>query len=379
MSYLPSFKNRGDSLACPLNLELDLYSGCEMGCWYCFCKDLWKIFGNDFTQVKTGDLKKIEKDLTFAFSEKPCNQTLLMLRRGYPLKIGSKSENFQELEKEKKTTLGALKLLKQYDVPLVVETKSNLIVEPEYFEALSYFKELYLIESVIPNEKIRSAFEPGVPDLESRLNVLDMFRDSGVYTSVKVEPLMPGINDSDEDMKTLAESLWGRVDSISFYNYRTSNYNNARKSFAEHGYDWDEMGKKNWDEQYLYEMNNRAFKIFRRAAKLVTTADWVNNGLDNPIPVCCGVPVKKFYKYTWLNALHKIATTGSVKYSDILLDSDIVFEKDRQMMEELWKEQSPRRFGIWDAKRVEPIGMDGNYPIFGRGKGVSVQGELDKF
>ena len=343
-----------------------------MGCWYCFCGDLWAIFGNDFTQVKTGNLEKIRKDLTLAFSEKPCNETLMMLRKGHPVKIGSKSENFQQMESEKRITFEALKLLKEYSLPIIVETKSSLIANPEYFSLLTSLPKLYLIESLLAgSESVRNLFEPTIAPLDERLKILETFHNSGIFTSTKIEPLMPGINDSEEDLKELAEKLKGKVDSISFYNYRTSNYSRARKTFAEHGLDWDKMGRLNWNNDYLFEMEKRAFKIFREVFGIVACADWVNIGLENSVPNCCGLPITdKLYKYTWLYALYKISQKGKVSYSEIRDESDIILKKDKPLMEPLWKNgKSDKRYSLWDARNVyfQKYDEEG-FPIFGKEK-----------
>lgn len=359
MNFKAVVKRRGDSLSCPLPLELDTYQGCNM-CEYCFIKDLRAIWNKDtLDEIKVGETISLNDQLNRAFNH-PRSEIEKAINIGIPIKLGSKSDCFQDIERTAGATLDALRILKYYNASIIIETKGTILAEEPYFSLITSFDKMPIIAfSVLLGEKERLKLEPSVASLKDRMKILEQFHDVGFFTTLKIEPIMPMINDTKENFVELCQYK-DVVDSVSFYNYRTSNYHRAREVFAKNEYNWDVMAEKNWNEDYLFRMGTEAFSVLRESFKLVTTADFVNFGLQNSIPVCCGFMPKNYYKFTWVKACNMIKEKGSLSFEEFQQSADLIFSDDLETAKSLWNfTPNKKRFSVCDVRGIHPEIRDG--------------------
>jgi DNA repair photolyase len=110
---------------------------------------------------------------------------------------------YQPLEAKYMLTRKCLEILKQYDWPVIIQTRSNLVTRD-----IDIIKEIKNIEVgfsiTTVDDNIRKLFEPDAPSIEERLEALDELHSSGIKTFVMIAPILPGA-------EHLGKNLAGKV------------------------------------------------------------------------------------------------------------------------------------------------------------------------
>jgi DNA repair photolyase len=116
--------------------------------------------------------------------------------------LGTNTDPYQWVEKRYGLTRGILEALRDARNPCSVLTKSPLLLRD-----LDLFRELdqrteFAANLSIPtlDRSVWRASEPGTPSPRKRIEAVAKLREAGIRTGVLVAPLMPGINDSPEQV-----------------------------------------------------------------------------------------------------------------------------------------------------------------------------------
>lgn len=176
--------------------RFNIYRGCENACAYCDGRNerynTTGNFGNEI-EVKINILDILKKEIT-----KIKEKTILSIGGG----VG---DSYQQAEKKYQLTRKILQILKDYDYPVHILTKSSLIERD-----LDLLKEInYKNKSIISlsfstnNQKIASIFEPGCSLITDRFKTLEKFKKNNFYTGIMYMPVIPFITDSMKDFKSL--------------------------------------------------------------------------------------------------------------------------------------------------------------------------------
>ncbi|PIR22240.1 MAG: hypothetical protein COV44_08935 [Deltaproteobacteria bacterium CG11_big_fil_rev_8_21_14_0_20_45_16] len=137
------------------------------------------------------DLTEVRKVFHTVFETDKKSKWREILSRRVPLRIGSMSDSFMWMDQKYKVSLEFLKILKFYRYPYIVFTRSDLIAEEEYLEAID--SRLASIQFSISgdNEVITRQIEPGAPSFSRRIQALRRLADAGIWTTVRINPLFP--------------------------------------------------------------------------------------------------------------------------------------------------------------------------------------------
>ncbi|MBU1067570.1 hypothetical protein KKE60_07260, partial [Patescibacteria group bacterium] len=188
---------------CPAPFVLDTMIGvCSYNCLYCFSALTFSSLSTSFFDSDTplapryahvGYTRKyLDEVLTARDAEphersstasKTCGSTTDMksLKKAsaqrIPLRFGTRSENFLPQEKEVGVALEALKVIANHQYPLIINTKSDLLLEEPYFKWISDMGDNVAIQvSVTHNDdEIAKKLEPGAPSSTKRWEVLKAF------------------------------------------------------------------------------------------------------------------------------------------------------------------------------------------------------------
>nr|WP_294491641.1 radical SAM protein [uncultured Anaerosporobacter sp.] len=173
---------------------MNLYRGCSHGCIYCDARSTCYNMQHDFEdiEVKTNAVELLEK-------------TLANKRIKGMIGTGAMSDPYLHIEKELQHTRRCLELIDRYEYGLAIQTKSDLIL-----------RDLDLLKSI--NEKTKCVvqmtmttydaelckiIEPNVCVTSKRAEVLNIMRDNGIPTIVWMTPILPFINDTEENIRGL--------------------------------------------------------------------------------------------------------------------------------------------------------------------------------
>lgn len=176
-----------------IDYNMNLYRGCCHGCIYCDSRsNCYHIDDFDIVKGKENALFILEKEL----SKK---------REKGVIGIGSMSDTYNPNEMKYEQTKGALKLILKYGFGVSIDTKSDLILRD-----LELLKEINSKNNVIvkftittPNDDLSKIIEPNVCVSSKRLQAIKVLSDNGIFVGIMINPVLPFITDSEEDMKKL--------------------------------------------------------------------------------------------------------------------------------------------------------------------------------
>lgn len=185
---------RNQSPDVPFDRSINPYRGCEHGCVYCFARPTHAYLG-----LSPG--LDFESRL-FAKPDAPALLRRELARRGYAcdtIALGTNTDPYQPVERERRITRGILEVLAEHEHPVMIVTKSDLIVRDldilEPMAAKGLAKVSLSVTSL--DRDLSRLMEPRAPRPDKRLAAIRACADAGIPTGVLVAPIVPAINDAE--------------------------------------------------------------------------------------------------------------------------------------------------------------------------------------
>lgn len=183
---------RNQSPDVPFDRSINPYRGCEHGCIYCFARPTHAFLG-----LSPG------LDFETRLLAKPDAPALLrkeLARKGYAcdtIAMGTNTDPYQPVEREMKITRGILEVLAEHDHPVMIVTKSDLVVRDLDILAPMAARGLAKVGLSVTSldGDLARRIEPRAPRPDKRLAAIRACAAAGVPTSVLVAPVIPAIND----------------------------------------------------------------------------------------------------------------------------------------------------------------------------------------
>ena len=173
------------------------YVGCQHGCSYCYARFMKRFSGHKEPWGQFVDVKINAADLLRAEINK---------KRRARVWISGACDPYQPLEAKYKLTRTCLDILAQNDWPVVIQTRSPLVLrDMDILKRARDFEAGLTITTA--DDDIRKLFEPNAPPIMERLRTLDELHRAGIKTYAMIAPILPGAG-------VLAKSLEGKVDYI---------------------------------------------------------------------------------------------------------------------------------------------------------------------
>ena len=178
---------------CLYAFEVDTYGrGCVHDCVYCYAKDQLEMHGFWNRPIPFPcDITQIWKVFYTVFETNKNSKWRKILEQRIPIRIGSMSDSFMQMDRKYKVTLEFLKILKHYNYPYIIFTRSDLVAHDSYIEQMD--KDLCSIQMSISstNDELNKLIEPGAPSAKRRLRALEKLVKAGFWTTVRINPLFP--------------------------------------------------------------------------------------------------------------------------------------------------------------------------------------------
>jgi len=365
---------RGDSLCCPQAFGGDVYAGCSMGCWWCFCREMEEGLYNRYYDgwsrelVRPCEPEEYKKlfDRAFGSDKKTTNWNIQCLRRGLPFNMGSKAETFCVEDLKSGVTVKVLELFREYKVPVIFETKSHYIGLDRYLDIIKDLNCAVIVAIMGGSDTLNYELEPGAPPVSMRWAMVENLNRLGIWTGVRWEPIMSGINSNLKMLVDYAKKAKKHgAKHISLYNYRSSNYKMAQKEFEKRGYNYIKMLEGNLDEKWV-PVGKSFFDILRELGVPASSPDFVNFPFDNSCESCCGVDgLFTPYQFTFQHACSIIMNKGSVCWDDMeAVDFRQPEAYDRMKL--VWN-GGGRYFNLSDSPEIVVLDKDSRgYNIYGK-------------
>ncbi|MCG8548402.1 MAG: PA0069 family radical SAM protein [Alphaproteobacteria bacterium] len=183
---------RNNSPDIPFDRSINAYRGCEHGCVYCFARPTHAYYG-----LSPG------LDFETRLFYKPDAAEILeeeLRAPGYvpdTIAMGTNTDPYQPIEKEKKITRKILQVLSAHDHPVSIVTKSALVVRDLDILAPMAERDLAAVAVSVTtlDRRLARVMEPRAPTPAKRLATIRALASAGVPTGVLAAPMIPAIND----------------------------------------------------------------------------------------------------------------------------------------------------------------------------------------
>jgi DNA repair photolyase len=187
-----------DASQVPFRWTVNPYRGCTHACAYCFARPTHEYLGfdagRDFEReivVKVNAPERLRAELARPSWE------------GEHVALGSNTDPYQWVEGRYRLMPGIWEALRDARNPCSVLTKSPLLLRDiqvmKELSAVTDFSAALSIPTLEP--RAWRATEPRTPNPRARLEAVAELTRAGIRTGVLVAPLMPGINDTPEQVE----------------------------------------------------------------------------------------------------------------------------------------------------------------------------------
>lgn len=345
---------RGDHLYCPLPFSLDTYSNCEADCVHCYLRRLNQIWDKDLRPMDVGHFKKTL--INGIKNKNPKSPLAWAMFHRKTIRFGNKADPFQEAELIYRVSKEALLTLKEYQWPVVIETKYTHILK-EYDEILFGMKDhLHIMPIISPGfmsdwetfENCRTT----PPD--ARLTYLHGWAKKGIQVGVNGEPFIPGYH-TIKQFETMLKRL--KVYGIPSYNVYNLHMNDfVLKRLHSVGIDIEKIWYCNQDSQWK-SILQELIDLSKKYDIVLGCPDFVNSGnYTEQSNTCCGINVDNPCRWNMI-AMKKKILQGKT------------FE---QAVEECWDDVGNYEQGL-KAFKGESSNVYSLKDVFGEKKGLGFE------
>ena len=186
---------RHNSKWLPFQYDINVYRGCAHRCIYCYAQYSHEYLGGgDFfgnIYAKTNIAEVLRRELP-RFSREVVN-------------LGGVTDSYQPAEREFTLMPGVLKLLADYKVPVILSTKSPLILrDVELFCRIHREAGAMAAFTVTTmDESIAALIEPGAARPAGRMEAVREMKKAGLTCGIHMMPVLPLLTDSAQSLEAV--------------------------------------------------------------------------------------------------------------------------------------------------------------------------------
>ena len=175
---------------------MNLYRGCSHGCIYCDSRSKCYNMNHDFEdiEVKSNALELLEN-------------ALRRKRKRCMIGTGAMTDPYIPLEHRLQHTRKALLLIEKYGFGVALQTKSSRVLRD--LDVLKRINEktkaVVQITLTTADDTLCKIIEPNVSTTRERFETLKTLRDAGIPTVVWLCPILPYINDTQENIRAILD------------------------------------------------------------------------------------------------------------------------------------------------------------------------------
>jgi DNA repair photolyase len=203
--------------SCPIKYSFSPYTGCSHNCLYCYASSYIPNFficrpKKDIVKRLMHDIKKIDRKIYIS--------------------IANSSDPYPPLEKELKLTRECLKILINNRFKILLITKSDIVKRD--IDILSKAKVCVSFSITTLDENKAKKLEPNAPLPKERLNAIQKLIENNIPVSIRLDPIIPLIND--DEIENLIKEISGigvKHVTSSTYKARADNWKRMSTIFPE--------------------------------------------------------------------------------------------------------------------------------------------------
>ncbi len=202
---------------CPKKYEFNPYTGCSYRCVYCYVTSYvpraseCRIKKNLLTRVER-DLKRVDKCRVISMS--------------------NSSDPYPPMETKLKLTRCCLELFLREGCQVQVITKSDIVTRD--IDLLSKLRCVVSFTITTIKRNLSRKLEPRAPPPERRLGAMKKLSSAGVPVSLRLDPIIPGLNDTEITRIIKAAAITGAKHvTSSTFKPRPDSWHRVRQFFPE--------------------------------------------------------------------------------------------------------------------------------------------------
>ncbi|MDH6603414.1 DNA repair photolyase [Bacilli bacterium PM5-9] len=170
----------------PYKYSANIYRGCLHSCQYCYAIYSHKFLGDDnffeTIYIKENFVEELEKKLRSKAWKKEV------------INFGSVCDSYQPIEKELEIMRDVLKLMIKYENPIIISTKSTLILRDidliNELSKLTFVSIAFTITSI--SDELNKLIEPNVPSYLDRFKALKVLKEkTNAQIGLHMMPVIP--------------------------------------------------------------------------------------------------------------------------------------------------------------------------------------------
>lgn len=175
---------------------MNIYRGCTHGCIYCDSRSKCYQINHDFEDI---EVKMNAPELL--------ENSLRKKRKKCMIGTGAMCDPYIQLEEKLGNTRKCIEIINSYGFGLAIQTKSARILRD-----LDLLKEINkktkcVVQMTLTtyDEDLCKIIEPNVSTTKERFEVLKIMRDNGIPTVAWLSPILPFINDTEENIRGILD------------------------------------------------------------------------------------------------------------------------------------------------------------------------------
>jgi DNA repair photolyase len=197
---------RSSLCTCPPKLTLNPYSGCDHHCVYCYASS----YIPSFTKCRP------KKDLLQTLKREA--EKL----KGETVSIANSSDPYPRMEATVGLTRRCLEILAESNCRIQIITKSNLVARDD--DLLSKVPSTVALTITTLDAEVAQVLEPNAPPPAERLRAAEALIGKGVPVSVRIDPVIPLVNDKPENLVAELASIGVKHVTSSTYKIKPDNW-----------------------------------------------------------------------------------------------------------------------------------------------------------
>ena len=171
---------------CPDKMTFNPYTGCDHGCIYCYASSYIPRFSD--CRPKKNLLTRLKREAAKL--------------KGELVSISNSSDPYPWLEQKQGLTRKCLETLAESRCRLQIVTKSDLVTRD--IDILQNVPCAVSVTILTTEDSLSAKLEPRAPVSSRRLKAIEKLVKAGIATTVRIDPVIPFVND---DVATLVEAV----------------------------------------------------------------------------------------------------------------------------------------------------------------------------
>lgn len=176
---------------------MNLYRGCQHGCIYCDSRSRCYQINHDFADIEVKENAISLLETALKHKRQPCM-----------IGTGAMTDPYIPLEEKLQMTRKALETIEKYGFGVAVQTKSTLILRDLELLKRINGKTKAVVQMTLTTyeDSLCRILEPNVSTTAQRIDALKQFRDAGIPTIVWLSPILPFLNDTQENILAILQA-----------------------------------------------------------------------------------------------------------------------------------------------------------------------------